>query len=440
MRKPHTPTARGEKSGEIGSGFVQPYGTNQTKTLSEEMLDEQEQQMAALEFKKDAFEKRRVNYERERARVDEVQQSLDDRVFRAISGATQIFLTSRFLTQREKHAYDLLTEPIDDLEDVEKSVVQLEGIVNSMEETLGPDRNDDEEAVNEQELNELNELNARNAERSNDITLRRSRVRQGNMIRANNNGVHEKSGEAFVAGNYKGDREPAGDTETIGKADRVEERLNAISKEMEEIDRLDAENKKTRSEQEREYGEKLKKIEDLLEETGDVEKWEFFVSEMQFEVDSLKADLGAAELEKEILEEDMQRKGEKKDEPPEVTMEMLEKRQQDLDERAAKVVERRKVLQEENAKLDEEFEKLKDQYPAIEKMYQEMAKKSAQAMSMEDLGIKMAEEVLGEKASISTSEVSLSKIEEIKRNLALMESDGDDDFAMGDENENESSV
>ena len=420
---------RGDESGEIGSSFVQPYGTNLTKSLSEEMLDTQEQRIAALEYKKEVYNQRLVNYEKERARVDEVQQSLDDRVFRAISGATQIFLTSRLLTQREKHAYELLTEPVDDLEDVERSVQQLEQIVNSMEETLGPDRNDAEEAVNQQEQAELDALNARNLERSHDITIRRTRVRQGNAIKPNNTVPFEKSGEAFVPGTEKNPGEPTPDTDVIAKAENTQNRLDQISKEMEEIDKLEIENKKARAEQENEYNEKLRKIEEMVDESGEIDKYEFFVAEMQFQVDSLRADLGDAQQEKAILEADLKRKGEKKEEEvPEVTMETLEKRKQDLEERAAKAIERRKTIAEEQAKLDEEFEKLKDRYPAIEKMYTEMAKKSAQAMSMEDLGIKMAEEVLGEKASIATSEVSLSKIEEIKRNLAMMVSDDDDDY------------
>lgn len=431
---------RGDDSGEIGSGFVQPYGASMTKSLSEELLDTQEQRIAALEYKKEMYNQRLVNYEKERARVDEVQQSLDDRVFRAISGATQIFLTSRLLTQRGKHAYELLTEPIDDLEDVERSVEQLEQIVNSMEETLGPDRNDAEEAVNEQELAELNELNARNLERSHDITIRRTRVRQDNAIKSNNLVPFEKSGEAFVTGTEKNPGEPIPDTDVVGKAESARDRLEQLSKEMEEIDKLENENKKTRTEQEHEYNEKLKKIDQMVEEAGKIDKQAFLVGEMQFQVDSARADLRDAQQEKAILEADLKRKGEKKEEEvPEVTMEALEKRRQDLEERAAKAVERRKTIAEEQAKLDDEFEKLKDRYPAIEKMYTEMAKKSAQAMSMEDLGIKMAQEVLGEKASISTSEVSLSKIEEIKRNLAMMmmsDDDDDDYFGMdGDQHE-----
>ena len=256
-----------------GTGLVEPYNpdTEQLQmTMQRNLEADLQRRIDLFEDHKRRYLERSDRYYHKQLDVNERHRALDDRLFNILNGAASQMLNTRYLDNREKHAYEILTEPIDDLSYEEDTVKKLEENVDAIYEKLDNDDNAEIESQLQKDEKECEELILLNSQRNNDIALRQSRLQQGKLLKTLTNPHYQKNSGIFNP-SINEQKPMTNDLPAVmEKYNKTIEHLNKINQEMDEITRTEAENRKNHKESENLYEEKLQKIQGLLEQVNEV--------------------------------------------------------------------------------------------------------------------------------------------------------------------------
>ncbi|OHS94232.1 hypothetical protein TRFO_11318 [Tritrichomonas foetus] len=404
--------------------------------MQRNLENEQQNRINNFENERKRYLERLDKFYHKQLEVVEKHQSFDDRLFKILSEATMSCLNTRYLDNREKYAYNLLTTPIEDLSFEEERVKKLELTAQNVEEKLGFCDNSEIEAQLKLEESELENLIRKNSERNNDIALRKQRVRQEMTLPNGENPKFERNTGLFdpIIPDQKNVRNT---DESIEIYRRTAERLEAIELQLKDIDMTEENNRRIQKEGEASYEAKLSKIHSLIDQVEDVEKYESFVGEFNYEVGNLREDYFEKhkelkklqnELKERGLEVEELRKFMNKDHITEREQRIAHRREEQA-HKAEYLVRKRQEYEKKLADLIEYSKQEKEQAAKIDVLIAELNKKAAQTTALDDIAEKLIEEIHGEKSIPTTSQSSISKIEELQRNLnqLMIEISDDDD-------------
>ncbi|KAK8891200.1 hypothetical protein M9Y10_028406 [Tritrichomonas musculus] len=430
-----------------GTGMVEPYhpDTEQLQmTMQRNLEADLQRRIDLFEEHKRKYLERSDRYYHKQLEVNERHQALDDRLFNILSEATSEMLNTRYLDNREKHAYEILTEPIDDLSYEEANVNRLEAAVKVIYEKLDNDDNDEIEKQLQQDEKDCNELILRNSQRNNDIALRQSKLQQGKLIKPLINPHYQKNSGVFNPSipEQKPMTESLPDSMSIYQ--KTIDHLNQINQNIDESNSSEIDNRKNHKESELSYEDKLQHIQDLLEQVEEVEKYESLVSELQFAVTTLRFDhydnlfkirnLGI-ELASQGYDVSKLKNIDLSDLSVNTSVfENISDLQKRVDEKQAKINEideylkKRREQHEKNVQAVYEFSQTeKSRAAEVDEIMRELNKVAADVDSKNDIANSLADKLFGEKVISITSSDFLSKINEIKQNLDMLKIDTSED-------------
>lgn len=430
-----------------GTGLVEPYNpdTEQLQmTMQRNLEADLQRRIDLFEDHKRRYLERSDRYYHKQLDVNERHRALDDRLFNILNGAASQMLNTRYLDNREKHAYEILTEPIDDLSYEEDTVKKLEENVDAIYEKLDNDDNAEIESQLQKDEKECEELILLNSQRNNDIALRQSRLQQGKLLKTLTNPHYQKNSGIFNP-SINEQKPMTNDLPAVmEKYNKTIEHLNKINQEMDEITRTEAENRKNHKESENLYEEKLQKIQGLLEQVNEVERYESYVSELQHAVDTLRydhydnifkirnlgielaaqgydvsklrnIDLSDLSINTSVFEQidDIKQRIQEKQDKIDQFNQKLQKRREEHEKNVQAVYEFSQTEKARVAKLDE--------------LMQELNKVVETVKTREELANSLADKLFGEKVISIKSNDFLSKIKEIKQNLELLKVETSED-------------
>jgi hypothetical protein len=351
-----------------------------------------------------------VRYHHESARVQERREALDDRFIQIVSGPTQIFVRLRVLHARQQRAVDILTEPIDDLSDLESQVENLEEYVDHVYAQIGPDldRAEYEQLIAEDQR--LQDLLSQNSAKSANISLRQEKCRQSLLMPKSVHAIAEIDRSLFVPVLSSDDRERRSDPTLFKNPEQIAE----ITREIAAIEDMARANDLARHRDEESHSQKLARITELMPQISEVEKWESLVAEMAFEVRTLNSDLDDLHEQRRMLED---RSSRSKTRLPSA---LVERKREKIESRQLRIGQRREMVKEGHAAWEKGIATYRIRLAEIEKLYLEVSKRSTQAQSTEDLSLRLSEELYGKRNYIQTGEAPQKKITELKRSLALI--------------------
>lgn len=430
-----------------GTGLIEPYNpdTEQLQmTMQRNLEADLQRRIDLFEEHKKKYLDRTNRYYHKQLEVNERHQALDDRLFNILNGATSQMLNARYLDNREKHAYEILTEPIDDLSYEENTVKKLEENVAAIYEKLDNDNNDEIEKQLQQDEKECQDLILLNSQRNNDIALRQSRLQQGKLLKPLINPHYQKNSGIFTPSILEQKPMTNGLQDTMNKYNETIDHLNKINQEMDDINKTEIENRRNHKESENLYEQKLQKIQDLLVQVDEVERYESYVSELQHAVTTLRYDhydnifkirnLGI-ELAAQGYDVSKLKNIDLSDlsvntsvfEPVSELQKRIQEKQEKVDQVSQKLQKRRDE-HEKNVQAVYEFSQAEKARAAqVDEVMRELNKVAAAVESQNDIANSLADKLFGEKVISITSNDFLSKIKEIKQNLELLKVETSDD-------------
>ena len=404
------------------------------ETMQRNLTEEQQRRIDQFEEEKAKYEEKLDKYYHRQIEVIERHQALDDRYFKILSEATNSCLNTRFLDNRQKHAYDILTTPIEDLSYEEDRVNKLEESARLVEEKLGFCDNDEIEKQLEQEEKECQELIFLNAQRNNDIALRRQRVSQELLLKPTENPVFEKDTGMFNPA-LPQQNEISDTSKPIELYRRTAERLIQIDEEMKRIDQEEARNRELQKESIESYRVKIDRFIQLMAEADEVMKFESFVNEFVFANGKLFADLNDEKLKTKEIHDELKQRG--------IEVEELRKfknpnhiaeREEQIAKRRAQLEYQARVLEEKKAAYEQHLQEMieyskkeKEHLKAVDALMAQLNNIAAKTQSADEMAQKLVDQIHGVKDVPTTSESSISKIEELQRNLAMLKIDVSDE-------------
>jgi hypothetical protein len=342
---------------------------------------------------------------------------LDDRFFRAISNATQLATNARLLLSRERYAGRVLSEPLEDLTALEAEIDFLEEFADSIDSEMGPDTSEDDRQLFEAEVSSLEDLIFANSARRTALTLKREQVRQYSLLKPLLT-ARVKPGSLLDGPSEDRDRDPV----VVNRAHAAEfpVKFAKIEATMVAVAQRASAYSQTRMDEEESHGQKLHAAQDRIPEIAEAEKLTFLESELSAIVRSMRVDLLDLGEQREELEAGRAAAEAKAAISPTA---VYEKKRADFEARIEKARRRAEDIPVKKAALEALTQAHAKKLREVEQMFSEMAKKAAQARSVEDLAARMAEELYGQKQVVDPHQASLSKVEMLKKNLALMHLD-----------------
>lgn len=424
-----------------GTGIIEPYNPDEEQLriqMQKNLELDLQKRINDYEIQKDKYEKRLDRFYHKQLEVVEKHQAINDRYFKVLTQATGSCLNARYLDSREKYAYELLTEPDNDLAFEEEQVNKLESLVEYLYEKLDNDINEETEKQLKQDEQECNNLIQLNSQRNCDIALRKLKVQQEKSMPKKVNPKYTKDTGIFKPNLPEQTPLHGSVNESLQAYSNSVQKMIELNQKIEEIDKLEEENRKNQKLSEKEYEEKIEKLTQLLDQVEEIEKYEAFVSEYEYANGKLKSDhydnqnqIQQIEMDllaqgydiskivnQEVIDKSIKRNNLIDD--SEAVKQRIEEKQKQVAEKAERLQKRKENYENELNKVIEDNNKQKAKSEEIDQLLAQLNKTAEQTIEQEELANTLSASIHGEKTITLKSQDTISKIDEIKRNLEIL--------------------